>query len=93
MQPERNEALMEKHECSKSKEIRKPCLTHPQDHDGSVLTTVPREILVDTDPARREKVKTISASKQHGEARQHAQGLGTALHGQNSLHNACVRFS
>lgn len=78
MQPERNKALVKKHECSKSKEIQKSCLTHPQDHDGSGLTTVSREILVDTDPAHREKVKTVSASKQHGEARQHAQGLGTA---------------
>ena len=44
---------------------------------------------MDTDPARREEVKTVSVSKQHGEARQHAQSLGTAQHGQNGLHNAC----
>lgn len=55
----------------------------------AVLTTVSREILVDADPARREEVKTVSVSKQHGEARQHAQSLGTAQHGQNSLHNVC----
>lgn len=89
IQPERYKALVKKHECSKSKEIQKPCLIHPQGHDGSVLMTVSQEILMDTDPARREEVKTVSVPKQHGEARQHAQSLGTAQRGQNGLHNAC----